>query len=876
VTCSTSDTEITAIKLQENRLIGTLPDSLSALTGVTQLWLRNNQLSGTVPDSLSALSRLEGLSLADNHLSGSMPGWLSTRTALSYLALGNNQFGGSIPDLRALTGLANLFLVNNQLSGTLPGWLSALTALTDLRLQNNMFDGVVPELPFTQYNRSCDLRHNAFACPLPADANLCQPGPPTCTSPTTTSAPTTTAAPTTTVSPTTTTTAPPTTTSAPTGLCTGASASLAPLECSVWQQLYIATNGEQWAACREKQADPCACKVSEGAVDVEVTCDSGHITRLNMNGNQMEGTLPVDLGMLAELAYFSVSGNLLQGTLPPELGQLNKLTVLCAAGNEISGELPGNFTQLRVLETLALKMNVLTGSLPAEWTSENQALAALAMLDVSSNRLSGSLPNDIDQLAALQRLDMTANLCNGTIPNAIARLAKLTSLNLGDNGFAGTVPNLPYSQYLGAGSCNLIQRVGTEPFQCPPSGMPDGFETCKFSLEGTADCVGSTITTFTLDLNLTGVVVDVAEFESTKGAFEDALQSSWNGVIRLASHPVRNITVAKFTPTASTIRTMNINSGVVIVLDIEADAASIGAIWDSLGNTTGVPDTPFAQAFVDVANDNDFGFPDNVTISNLLSAKQSCPSCQECPPGGSPVLYSDLHCGATRDPSRGFCLWDATPECSSIVGHIGRSTCNTCECNPGFGPGDRGCPVRAVLPDAVQDVLQIVAVVSAILGFFSAVYKAREICITRLRRRYDKGLDFDCRDRCTMSILCGSLEREQRWQQDRQRQEPEREPPTDNWGYRPRPRGIRYDRDAAAERLHWDSQGGQGERQGARQEHEDEDEGDSEGCSCCSSGSKKRDREQLQGGRGGGQATRGLPRTEEYGRARNDDSYDMF
>jgi hypothetical protein len=44
---------------------------------------------------------------------------------------------------------------------------------------------------------------------------------------------------------------------APRTACTGASAGLLPAECSAWQDLYNATDGVNWANCRDKRLDPC-------------------------------------------------------------------------------------------------------------------------------------------------------------------------------------------------------------------------------------------------------------------------------------------------------------------------------------------------------------------------------------------------------------------------------------------------------------------------------------------------------------------------------------------------------------------------------------------------------------------------------------------
>lgn len=97
---------------------------------VTSLVLPSNQLVGSLPASLSALSGLQLLVLNNSFITGSLPSTIGALAPLSYLDLSNNALVGSIPDaLTSLTALTYVDLDTNGLSGSIPAGVGALTAL---------------------------------------------------------------------------------------------------------------------------------------------------------------------------------------------------------------------------------------------------------------------------------------------------------------------------------------------------------------------------------------------------------------------------------------------------------------------------------------------------------------------------------------------------------------------------------------------------------------------------------------------------------------------------------------------------------------------------------------------------------------------------
>lgn len=138
-------THLFTLSLIDNRLSGNIPVEISRLTNLTSLQLGYNQLSGRIPVEIGVLSMLHFLDLTDNQLTGSIPKELGQLTRLNRLRLGENQLTGDIPaELGDLPELHILSLYKNQLEGDIPPELGQLGNLLDLGLHDNRLEGSIP------------------------------------------------------------------------------------------------------------------------------------------------------------------------------------------------------------------------------------------------------------------------------------------------------------------------------------------------------------------------------------------------------------------------------------------------------------------------------------------------------------------------------------------------------------------------------------------------------------------------------------------------------------------------------------------------------------------------------------------------------------
>ena len=93
-------TTLTAIDLSNNRLEGTIPESVGRLVSLRVLNMSHNGFTGEIPTQLGGVADLESLDLSCNQLSGEIPQELTNLTFLATLNLSDNRLVGKIPQSR--------------------------------------------------------------------------------------------------------------------------------------------------------------------------------------------------------------------------------------------------------------------------------------------------------------------------------------------------------------------------------------------------------------------------------------------------------------------------------------------------------------------------------------------------------------------------------------------------------------------------------------------------------------------------------------------------------------------------------------------------------------------------------------------------------
>ncbi len=168
-----------------------------------------------------------------------------------------------------------------------------------------------------------------------------------------------------------------------------------------------------------------------------VIVTNGRVTRLDLNSNNLQDSIPAEIGNLTALDYLSMGNNPLSGPIPPEIGALSNLTYLGLYMSGINGSIPSEIGNLIKLERFQMNSCQLEGPIPAEIGN----LINLTQLYLSKNKLSGSIPAEIGNLVNLKGLYLYENLLEGSIPVEMANMSSLEILYLSDNLLTGFIPS---------------------------------------------------------------------------------------------------------------------------------------------------------------------------------------------------------------------------------------------------------------------------------------------------------------------------------------------------------------------------------------------------------------------------------------------------
>ena len=201
-----------------------------------------------------------------------------------------------------------------------------------------------------------------------------------------------------------------------------------------------------------------------------ITVKDNHVKYIFLGYNELEGTLPAEIGNFPYLTVLDLSEDPnippwiyepISGPIPAAIGNLEQLRSLDLSGNDFNGSIPIEIANLSNLIGLNLNDNQLTGSIPS-------CLGNLVNLEyflVSDNRLSGNFPGILTNLVNLRHLELGNNNIEGNIPPEIGNLTKLDTLDLNSNALTGGIPssvgNLGYLEYFFLNGNKLTGSIPT-------------------------------------------------------------------------------------------------------------------------------------------------------------------------------------------------------------------------------------------------------------------------------------------------------------------------------------------------------------------------------------------------------------------------------
>ena len=227
--------------------------------------------------------------------------------------------------------------------------------------------------------------------------------------------------------------------------------------------LYYSTDGENWTNRDGWLTDNDECTWYSDSLD-PVCAESGEFLRLVLYGNNLvgsippevallsdsllslrfkdehmlNGTIPTELGLLTNLAFFYFVNTALSGTIPSELGRLTQVHLMSFFLQEalLNGSIPLEIVMLPGVEQLSLGDNNLTGVIPTEIGMATN----LRGLGLFRTHLEGSIPTELGKLSQLEQLYLNSNKLNGTIPSEVGLLTNVDDIELHENFLSGYLP----------------------------------------------------------------------------------------------------------------------------------------------------------------------------------------------------------------------------------------------------------------------------------------------------------------------------------------------------------------------------------------------------------------------------------------------------
>jgi hypothetical protein len=114
-------------------------------------------------------------------------------------------------------------------------------------------------------------------------------------------------------------------------------------------------------------------------IDLKGDVGMKNVVAIDFFENNMNGTIPADLGLLTAMTTFNVGLNTLMGTLPASIGQLTALTLFDVGDNSLTGTIPTSIGSWSQIQLALFFFNQFTGAMPegiCQYIGENDALVA--------------------------------------------------------------------------------------------------------------------------------------------------------------------------------------------------------------------------------------------------------------------------------------------------------------------------------------------------------------------------------------------------------------------------------------------------------------------------------------------------------------------
>ncbi|PRQ29292.1 putative leucine-rich repeat-containing, plant-type, leucine-rich repeat domain, L [Rosa chinensis] len=179
------------------------------------------------------------------------------------------------------------------------------------------------------------------------------------------------------------------------------------------------------------------------------------VASIDLNGADIAGFLPAELGLLHEVAVFHINSNRFCGIVPQSFCQLSLLHEFDISNNRFVGEFPKVVHCLPALRYLDIRYNDFEGCLPPElFNKDLDALflnnnrfrcnipetignSNVSVLVIANNNFEGCIPSSIGKMRNLNELIFSNNKLGGCVPPELFQISNVTVLDISSNTFSG-------------------------------------------------------------------------------------------------------------------------------------------------------------------------------------------------------------------------------------------------------------------------------------------------------------------------------------------------------------------------------------------------------------------------------------------------------
>ncbi|RVX14998.1 Pollen-specific leucine-rich repeat extensin-like protein 1 [Vitis vinifera] len=159
------------------------------------------------------------------------------------------------------------------------------------------------------------------------------------------------------------------------------------------------------------------------------------VAGVDLNHADIAGYLPVELGLMTDLALFHINSNRFCGIIPKSFSRLTILHELDVSNNRFVGPFPAVVLSIPALRYLDLRYNEFEGELPPELFDKD-----LDALFVNHNRFTSNIPETLGHSRA-SVIVFAGNKFTGCIPRSIGQMGNtLNEIIFASNDMSGCLP----------------------------------------------------------------------------------------------------------------------------------------------------------------------------------------------------------------------------------------------------------------------------------------------------------------------------------------------------------------------------------------------------------------------------------------------------